>query len=52
MLLLWLHSFEEPFRAVAELPALAAPTRFGKGETRFVGLLCCLELRKGEAEAT
>jgi ubiquinone/menaquinone biosynthesis C-methylase UbiE len=45
--LFWLHSFEEPFYSPADLLALARATRFERGETRFVGVLCCLVLRKG-----
>lgn len=41
-----LHSFEEPFHNVASLESLAAATAFGSGRTRFVGVLCCLELHK------
>jgi ubiquinone/menaquinone biosynthesis C-methylase UbiE len=44
--LLWLHSLEEPFYSAEEMAALAAATRFGSGQTRFVGVLCCLVLRK------
>jgi len=46
MALLWLHSFEEPFGDVEDLETLAASTPFGAGRTRFVGVLCCLELKK------
>jgi SAM-dependent methyltransferase len=45
--LLWLHSLEEPFYRAEDMAALAAGTRFGSGETRFVGVLCCLVLQKG-----
>lgn len=42
---LWgLHSFEEPFYSSDEMKALARKTRFESGETRFVGMLCCLVL--------
>jgi ubiquinone/menaquinone biosynthesis C-methylase UbiE len=44
--LLWLHSFEEPFYSPQEMEALAAKSRFSQGQTRFVGVLCCLILRK------
>jgi SAM-dependent methyltransferase len=47
--LLWLHSFEEPFYSPEDMEALAPATHFGRGETRFVGVLCCLMLKKGEA---
>lgn len=46
ILLLWLHGFEEPFYARAAFASLADPTPFGPGETRFVGVLCCLALQK------
>jgi len=46
--LLWLHSFEEPFYAPQDLQALAATTPFGGGETTFVGVLCCLAMKKAE----
>ena len=44
--LLWLHSFEEPFYNADELESLAAASRFGRGETHFVGALCCLDVEK------
>ncbi len=47
MWLLWLHSFEEPFRSQQEMAELASDSLFGGGETRFVGVLCCLVMRKG-----
>lgn len=40
------HSFEEPFYDLEEMAALPRSTRFGKGETRFVGAMCCLMLAK------
>ena len=43
-----LHSFEEPFCSVKDFVSLAHATRFKEGQARFVGLLCCLTLRKGE----
>ncbi len=46
MLLLWLHGFEEPFYSQEEFALLARPTSFREGRTRFVGVLCCLILRK------
>lgn len=46
MTLYWLHSFEEPFYTWRDLEALAGKTRFGGGRARFVGVLCCLDLRK------
>ena len=42
----WLHAFEEPFYSRENFAALAAESLFRKGETRFVGILCCLGLRK------
>jgi ubiquinone/menaquinone biosynthesis C-methylase UbiE len=44
--LFWLHAFEEPFYARRALEALAAASRFGRGTTSFVGVLCRLELAK------
>jgi ubiquinone/menaquinone biosynthesis C-methylase UbiE len=44
-ILLWLHSFEEPFLAPAEMVALGKQSEFVVVETRFVGALCCLVLR-------
>jgi ubiquinone/menaquinone biosynthesis C-methylase UbiE len=44
--LFWLHSFEEPFYTQKNFEALAGPTLFQKGRTRFVGLLYCLILKK------
>lgn len=46
MILLWLHSFEEPFYTVEEMEALPASTPFHKGEIHFTGALCCLALKK------
>jgi ubiquinone/menaquinone biosynthesis C-methylase UbiE len=47
--LFWLHSFEEPFYSRENFEALARPTLFKEGQTRFLGLLCCLILKKGLA---
>ncbi|TET51657.1 MAG: class I SAM-dependent methyltransferase, partial [Anaerolineales bacterium] len=47
MLLLWLHSFEEPFYNADALAALAPQSPFERGVVRFVGALCCLTMRKG-----
>jgi ubiquinone/menaquinone biosynthesis C-methylase UbiE len=47
MLLLWLHAFEEPFYTIKHFELLARSTSFKEGRTRFVGILCCLILRKG-----
>jgi ubiquinone/menaquinone biosynthesis C-methylase UbiE len=44
--LFWLHSFEEPFYTQDSFKALAQDTLFRSGQTRFVGLLCCLILKK------
>jgi len=46
-LLFWLHSFEEPFYSRRDYESLTGPTLFKEGQTRFVGLLCCLVLKKG-----
>jgi ubiquinone/menaquinone biosynthesis C-methylase UbiE len=46
MLLLWLHAFEEPFYSHKAFAQLAQPSLFKKGRTRFVGIWCCLILRK------
>jgi ubiquinone/menaquinone biosynthesis C-methylase UbiE len=45
-IIFWLHGFEEPFYSHRNFAALAQPTLFGEGSTRFVGLLCCLVLKK------
>jgi ubiquinone/menaquinone biosynthesis C-methylase UbiE len=44
--LFWLHSFEEPFYSRKDFEALAHSTLFGNCQTRFVGLLYCLILKK------
>ena len=44
--LFWLHSFEEPFYSRQDYESLAGSTLFKEGRTRFVGLLCCLILKK------
>ncbi len=46
MFLLWLHSFEEPFYNSEAMLRLASSTAFEGVETRWVGLLCRLTLRK------
>jgi len=46
ILLLWLHAFEEPFYSCKGFALLARPTWFRQGRTRFVGVLCCLMLKK------
>ena len=44
--LLWLHSFEEPFLNIEEMEALGRKTDFTVEETKFIGALCCLVLKK------
>jgi ubiquinone/menaquinone biosynthesis C-methylase UbiE len=44
--LLWLHSFEEPFFSPKEMEALGRNSDFSVEGTAFVGALCCLVLRK------
>ena len=44
--LFWLHSFEEPFYTRRNFEALAQSTLFKNGRTQFLGLLCCLILKK------
>jgi ubiquinone/menaquinone biosynthesis C-methylase UbiE len=46
IMLFWLHAFEEPFYTQKRLESLAGSTLFRAGETRYLGLLCCLVLRK------
>jgi SAM-dependent methyltransferase len=50
-MLFWLHSFEEPFYSRRNFQALAGPTLFRQGQSRFTGLLCCLVLRKATSPA-
>jgi len=45
-LLFWLHSFEEPFYTGENFTSLAKSTLFKQGSSRFVGVLCCLILKK------
>lgn len=45
-MLFWLHGFEEPFYTREDFETLARSTLFKEGRSRFVGLLCCLTLRK------
>lgn len=45
VMLLWLHSFEEPFYSCNDFESLAQPTQFKEGRIRFVGGMCCLILR-------
>jgi len=49
MLLLWLHTFEEPFYSRKDFELLARPTLFKEGRTQFVGLFYCLILKKGKS---
>jgi ubiquinone/menaquinone biosynthesis C-methylase UbiE len=44
--MLWLHSFEEPFYSDKEMENLARGTAFAEGQTSFVGALCRLTLEK------
>jgi ubiquinone/menaquinone biosynthesis C-methylase UbiE len=44
--LFWLHSFEEPFYSQQNFKALVQPTSFGNCQSKFVGLLYCLILKK------
>jgi ubiquinone/menaquinone biosynthesis C-methylase UbiE len=44
--MLWLHSFEEPFYSPQDMEALVPTTSFQRGQTQFVGVLCCLVLQK------
>lgn len=46
----WLHGFEEPFYSRKNFEALVRPTLFKECRSRFVGLLCCLILKKGAAD--
>jgi ubiquinone/menaquinone biosynthesis C-methylase UbiE len=45
-MLFWFHAFEEPFYSRKAFAQLARPSLFKQGRTRFVGLLCCLILKK------
>lgn len=42
----WIHAYEEPFLSLSNFERLAEGTFFRKGEIRFVGILCCLILKK------
>jgi SAM-dependent methyltransferase len=46
MILLWLHAFEEPFYSCQGFESLAGLSLFKKGRTQFVGVTCCLILKK------
>lgn len=48
VLIFWLHAFEEPFYSRQNFEALATETLFKKGKTKFVGVLCCLILKREE----
>jgi ubiquinone/menaquinone biosynthesis C-methylase UbiE len=45
-MMFWLHSFEEPFYTRQNFEAIAQSSLFGKGRTQFLGLFCCLILKK------
>ncbi len=45
-LLLWLHSYEEPFYRQADLVPLAEASRFRDGTTHYAGIACCLAMQK------
>jgi len=45
-MLFWLHAFEEPFYSQKGFESLARSTFFEEGQTRFVGVLYCLILKK------
>jgi ubiquinone/menaquinone biosynthesis C-methylase UbiE len=47
MVLLWIHSFEEPFYSHRDFELMARTTLFKEGRIRFVGVLCCLIMKKG-----
>jgi ubiquinone/menaquinone biosynthesis C-methylase UbiE len=42
----WLHSFEEPFYTRQNFESFAQSSLFRKGKTQFLGLFCCLILKK------
>jgi ubiquinone/menaquinone biosynthesis C-methylase UbiE len=42
----WLHSFEEPFYTRQNFESFAESSLFRKGKTQFLGLFCCLILKK------
>lgn len=44
--LFWLHGFEEPFHTEGAFRRIGEATEFNGASTRFVGLLCCLEMEK------
>lgn len=46
MFMLWFHAFEEPFYSTQGFESLPRSTLFKEGQIRFVGVLCCLTLKK------
>jgi ubiquinone/menaquinone biosynthesis C-methylase UbiE len=46
LILLWIHTFEEPFYSRKALAQLPQSSLFKQGRTKFTGLLCCLAMRK------
>ena len=46
IMIFWLHTFEEPFYTQENYQALAQPTLFQDSQTRFLGIMCCLVLKK------
>ncbi|MDD5713102.1 MAG: class I SAM-dependent methyltransferase, partial [Smithellaceae bacterium] len=48
IMLLWLHAFEEPFLSGRELEAFPRGSLFGRGETRYVGVLNGLIMKKDD----
>jgi len=42
----WIHAFEEPFLSLDGFQRLAEATLFERGDTHFVGMFCCLVLKK------
>jgi ubiquinone/menaquinone biosynthesis C-methylase UbiE len=47
MFLLWIHALEEPFYSQKEFQLLVRPSLFVDASIRFVGVLCCLTMKKG-----
>jgi len=48
-MLFWLHGFEEAFYSRQNFELLARPALFKEGRIKFVGIFCCLILKKGTA---
>jgi ubiquinone/menaquinone biosynthesis C-methylase UbiE len=46
ILMLWLHICEEPFYSQRATLDLALSSDFGDGSLKFIGVLCCLTLKK------